>query len=135
MRTWLVRLQNAMAADLIDYSVSPSARQRAATSSCRLDRGEVSSERKHFITDKVKANTTRLGQVKVKSFNSFFDIGAQFVPSITLAEDAFAQAFGRKPAVGVLRYLEHQFVHLLECRLSHRIERGPSEQPYPRFGL
>jgi hypothetical protein len=65
----------------------------------------------------MKADAARLGTIKVEGLNRFPDVRAQFVPSVTLSENAFAKTLGAKPAVGFLRHLENNVVHPLN--LSH----------------
>lgn len=82
----------------------------------RSDHGEYSSDGEHFISHEVKAHVARLGSVKVECLDGLFNVGAQFVPVVTLSEDAFSEALGAKATVRLLRYLEDNFVHLFESK-------------------
>ena len=76
MRSWLVRLQDNMTADLVDYNISPVTREGGRQARVRLNRGGVSSKGEHFIADKVKPDSAGFRSVKVKRFNRLSHVRA-----------------------------------------------------------
>jgi hypothetical protein len=76
-------------------------------------------DRQKFVADEVKANAGRRTFVEPQHVHSFEDRPAEFVPRVSLREDAFRQARGAVAAVRLLHNFKHQFMSMLE-RDDHR---------------
>lgn len=61
----------------------------------------------------MEANSGRFRPVEVEGLNGLFDVASQLIPGVSLSEDTFGQTLGGKSTVGLLRYLEDNFVHNL----------------------
>jgi hypothetical protein len=59
----------------------------------------------------MKANAGGRTPVKVERIHSFKDVSAEFVPRISLRENALRQAIGAVSTVPFLHDLTHEFAH------------------------
>ena len=59
----------------------------------------------------MQADVIGFSAIEVKSLNCFLNVGTQFVPSISLSEDAPGEALSAKAAVGLLGYIEDDLVY------------------------
>jgi hypothetical protein len=59
----------------------------------------------------MKADAARLGAIKVEGLDCFLDVRAQFIPGITLSENALTETLGAIPTIGLPRHLKDNFVH------------------------
>ena len=59
----------------------------------------------------MKTNAGRRTLIEVERIHSFDDAPAEFVPRISLCEDAFRKALGAVATVSLLHDFEHQLVH------------------------
>jgi len=89
----------------------------------RSSRAGVSSEGEHFIAHEVQPDAGGLRAIKIERLNGLLDVGSQLVLRAALGEDALRQALRAIAAVGFLRNFEHDFVHNLESKGSHRVEQ------------
>lgn len=71
----------------------------------------ASRDGKNLVTDEVKTNARRRNPVKVECIHGLNDVAAEFIPRISLCEDAFRQASGAVAAVCFLHNFKHQVIH------------------------
>ena len=62
----------------------------------------------------MQTDASGLRAVKIECLDGFSDIGPKLVPRVALGEDTLGQALGTKTVIGLLSYLEHDFVHNFE---------------------
>jgi hypothetical protein len=68
---------------------------------------EVSRDGQNLIADKMKANAGWRGPVEIERIDRRPDVSAEFIPRISLRENAFRQALGTVTAVRLLHHFEH----------------------------
>src|SRR5215203_5294934 len=71
----------------------------------------ASRHRKNLIASQMKTNAGRRTPVEVECIHRFKDVAAEFIPRISLCEDAFPQGLGAIAAVRLLHDFKHQLIH------------------------
>ena len=90
-------------------SDSPNGVEDAWKAVLRAGHAATSSDSEKLILDETKSDDVRNISIKTEGADCVQDVGAQFLPRITLSNDGFGQTLGDEAAVRLLCDLEEGF--------------------------